>query len=49
MPIEGLDSREKLVVVADVDENLCIVLHALRSNKHSNASTADRVLSGCID
>lgn len=41
MPIEGLDSREQLVVVADVDEHLRVVLDALqlfRSEQGNGAS-----------
>lgn len=30
MPIEGLDSREQLMVVPDVDENLRVVLDTLQ-------------------
>lgn len=29
MPIEGLDPRQKLVVVAHIDQHLCVVLDAL--------------------
>lgn len=29
MPIEGLDPRQKLVVVPDIDQHLCVVLDAL--------------------
>ena len=31
MPIEGLDPREKLVVVPDIDQHLRVVLDALPS------------------
>lgn len=30
MPIEGLDSREQLVIVPNIDQHLRVVLHALR-------------------
>lgn len=41
MPIEGLDSREQLVVVPDVDKHLCVVLHALESHRGGGGRGAD--------
>ena len=43
MPIEGLDSREQLVIVPDVDEHLGIVLDTLQlfKSEEGNGASAD--------
>lgn len=43
MPIEGLDSREQLVIVSDVDEHLRVVLDTLQlfRSEEGNGASAD--------
>lgn len=40
MPIERLDSREQLVVIAHVDEHLRVVLHTLQLVQELNKTVA---------
>lgn len=43
MPVEGLDSREQLVIVPDVDEHLRVVLDTLQlvRSEEDNDAGAD--------